>query len=169
VLHLSWARARTPGGRAGRSPSRFLDGPVATLLAGGGRGNADALARPRREPGADTTDRADRATRAGRSSAPATCRTCAQLLTTGAERKVGRCATCPAGYDEALFERLRAWRARTAAEAKVPPYVVFTDATLAAIAEGLPAEQAALARISGVGAAKLKRYGDAVLAVIAAD
>ncbi len=165
-LHLSWARARTPGGRAGRSPSRFLDGPVAELLAGAARGNAGALARSRREPGPGRDAAGDRTAR--RSSAPVTCRTCGQVLTTGAERKVGRCAGCPADYDEQLFERLRAWRAQVAAEAKVPPYVVFTDATLVAIAETMPTDQAGLSRISGVGATKLARHGEAVLAVIAA-
>ena len=164
-VHLSWARARTPGGRAGRSPSRFLDGPVADLLSGVGRGEVAAQARSPRQPKADRAD----GTGSRRSSAPAICRTCAHLLTTGAERKVGRCATCPAGYDEELFERLRAWRAQTAAEAKVPPYVVFTDATLVAIAEAVPSEQMALARISGVGPTKLQRYGEAVLSVITAD
>jgi DNA helicase II / ATP-dependent DNA helicase PcrA len=61
---------------------------------------------------------------------------------------------------------LCAWRAQTAVEAKVPAYVVFTDATLVAIAETLPADEGSLARISGVGPTKLQRYGEAVLAVI---
>src|SRR3712207_8307056 len=49
--------------------------------------------------------------------------------------------SCPPTYDEALFERLREWRSRTAAEAKVPAYVVFTDATLVAIAETSRSEE----------------------------
>jgi DNA helicase-2/ATP-dependent DNA helicase PcrA len=88
-------------------------------------------------------------------------------LSTGAERKVGRCATCPPTYDEELFERLRAWRSSVAGEAKVPAYVVFTDATLVAIAETLPPDLARLARIAGVGPAKLERYGDQVLELLA--
>ena len=78
-----------------------------------------------------------------------------------------RGAACPASYDEDVFEKLREWRARTAAEAKLPPYVVFTDATLVAIAETQPADEGALARISGVGATKLQRYGAAVLEILA--
>ncbi len=57
-------------------------------------------------------------------AAPATCRICARTLATGPEQKLGRCATCPAEYDEALLEELKAWRAEAAKEAKVPSYVV---------------------------------------------
>ena len=88
---------------------------------------------------------------------------------TGAERKVGRCSGCPPTYDEATFEALRAWRLETAREAKFPAYVVFTDATLTAIAETRPANLQELAGIAGVGAAKLERYGAAVLAVLAGE
>ena len=91
---------------------------------------------------------------------------CGASLTAPAERKVGRCASCPPTYDEELLERLRQWRSRTAGEAKVPTYVVFTDATLVAIAETLPRDRAALAGIPGVGPAKLERYGEDVLAVL---
>ncbi|WP_052462371.1 DNA helicase RecQ [Nigerium massiliense] len=66
-----------------------------------------------------------------------------------------------------LFEKLRAWRKQTASEQGVPAYVVFPDATLAAIATARPADLEELSGISGVGQAKLSRYGDAVLAVVA--
>jgi DNA helicase-2/ATP-dependent DNA helicase PcrA len=89
------------------------------------------------------------------------------VLSTAAERKVGRCGDCPATYDEELLEALREWRSRTAAEAKVPAYVVFTDATLVAIAETLPADTAALSGVAGVGPVKLDRYGEAVLELLA--
>ena len=71
--------------------------------------------------------------------------------------------------DRALFERLRAWRAETAREASVPAYVVFPDATLAAIAQQRPATLDELFAISGVGAKKLESYGGAVLAVVRGD
>lgn len=100
---------------------------------------------------------------------PTSCRTCGAILSSGAERKVGRCASCPPTYDEALYERLRAWRSRTAVEAKVPAYVVFTDATLVAIAETLPQDAAGLARIAGVGPAKLEKYACEVLDVLGSD
>jgi len=66
-----------------------------------------------------------------------------------------------------LFGRLRAWRKAQAEAQSVPPYVVFNDATLVAIADGAPADRAALARISGVGPTKLERYAEPVLAIVA--
>src|SRR5690606_22040478 len=67
---------------------------------------------------------------------------------------------------QALFDALRAERARPAKEQGVPPYVVFHDTTLRAMAVERPASLAALGTISGVGESKLKRYGAAFLAVI---
>ena len=69
---------------------------------------------------------------------------------------------------ESLFERLRGWRAAAAKEQGVPAYVVFHDATLRQIATDAPTTLAALSRINGVGEAKLARYGDQILEVIAA-
>jgi len=69
----------------------------------------------------------------------------------------------------ALFEKLRAWRAGTAKEQGVPAYVVLHDATLRAIAVGRPADRAALGEVEGIGAAKLDRYGEAVLEVVAGE
>ncbi len=97
---------------------------------------------------------------------PTACRTCARALDTAAERKVGRCASCPPTYDVGLFDRLHAWRSTRAAEAKVPAYAVFTDATLVAIAESAPAGMDQLARVPGVGPTKLDRYGAEILAVM---
>ncbi|WP_426725588.1 DNA helicase RecQ [Curtobacterium flaccumfaciens] len=67
-----------------------------------------------------------------------------------------------------LFEALRAWRAAEAREQGVPAYVVFNDATLRGISAVRPADVGQLGEISGVGAAKLERYGRAVLDVVAA-
>jgi DNA helicase-2/ATP-dependent DNA helicase PcrA len=90
---------------------------------------------------------------------------CSVVLSTGAERKIGRCSTCPATYDEELFEALRSWRGEQASAQKVPAYCVFTDATLTAIAEERPGDAPALLKIPGVGRTKLDRYGDEVLAL----
>ena len=57
-----------------------------------------------------------------------------------------------------LFEALRAWRRERAAEQHVPPYVIFHDATLSVIARERPASAEELAKVSGVGQSKLKRY-----------
>jgi len=81
-----------------------------------------------------------------------------------------RTKAAPLDLDEPqqeLFQQLRAWRAATAKEQGVPAYVVFPDATLAAIAQTRPENRSELSGISGVGAAKLERYGQAVLDVVA--
>ena len=83
------------------------------------------------------------------------------------QRARGDAASLPADSPQAqLFERLRSWRADSAREQGVPPYVVFHDSTLRAIAELRPADLDALASISGIGRNKLDRYGEAVLAVV---
>ncbi len=69
-------------------------------------------------------------------------------------------------YDSGLFEELRALRRRIASEKRVPPYVVFGDATLQQMAYYIPQSEDSLSRISGVGAVKLEQYGDAFLGVI---
>jgi DNA helicase-2/ATP-dependent DNA helicase PcrA len=63
-------------------------------------------------------------------------------------------------------ERLRAWRLERAREDGVPPYVVFHDTVLHAIADAGPASLGELSQIAGVGPAKLERYGGAVLSVL---
>jgi hypothetical protein len=65
-----------------------------------------------------------------------------------------------------LMDALRAWRLEQARSQAVPPYVVFHDRTLLEIAERRPLDLEALAAVGGVGAAKLERYGEAVLAVV---
>ncbi|MGW2092317.1 DNA helicase RecQ [Promicromonospora sukumoe] len=68
--------------------------------------------------------------------------------------------------DQEVFERLRAWRAATSKEQGVPAYVVFHDATLRTVATERPADLDALSGISGVGQAKLERYGEGMLAAL---
>ncbi|MCL2316436.1 MAG: ATP-dependent DNA helicase UvrD2 [Actinomycetia bacterium] len=148
ALRLSWS-ARGSGGRGQRQPSRFLTGLGLDLP------QTDTAARTRRT----------RAPRRGRQAAR--CRVCGQMLLEGADLKLGRHADCRSDVDEALLESLKAWRRRIAQEAAVPAYVVFTDATLTAIAESRPADRAALAAVGGVGPAKLERYGQAVLDLVA--
>ena len=65
------------------------------------------------------------------------------------------------------FINLKAWRAEVAREHNLPAYVIFHDATLAAIAERSPATLEALQGISGMGAKKLEAYGADVLRVVA--
>ena len=70
------------------------------------------------------------------------------------------------GADADLFERLKAWRRDQAREQGVPAYVILHDRTLAEIAQARPGTLGALARIGGIGARKLERYGDALLGLV---
>jgi DNA helicase-2/ATP-dependent DNA helicase PcrA len=150
-LHLSWALARSPGGRASRQPSRFLDGLRPA-------GSGGAAVRVRSAGGSGRRGR--------RAPLPTVCAGCGRALTAAADRTRGRCADCPPAYDEAVFERLRAWRLERAQRDSVPAYVVFTDATLEAVAARGPTTLGELATINGVGTVKLERYGPDVLALL---
>jgi ATP-dependent DNA helicase RecQ len=66
-----------------------------------------------------------------------------------------------------IFERLREWRAGEARKQGVPGYVVFGDATLAALAVHRPSSDDEMLAISGIGQVKLERYGAAVLEALA--
>jgi len=65
-----------------------------------------------------------------------------------------------------IFEALRTWRADQAKAQRIPPYVIFHDTVLRDIAAARPASLDDLGQIKGVGASKLARYGDAVLAIL---
>ena len=69
-------------------------------------------------------------------------------------------------YEQALWDDLRKLRTQLAKQHGVPPYVIFHDATLLAMLRALPSNESEMASISGVGEAKLKRYGRDFLAVI---
>ena len=70
--------------------------------------------------------------------------------------------------DEALWDKLRACRKRLADDDGVPPYVVFHDRTLREMATRRPTTLSALMTVTGVGQAKLERYGSEFLAVLTA-
>lgn len=139
-LALSWALAKTTGSRASRERTRFLDGVV---------------------PGIEESQSSNRRYR------PRRCRVCSGQLSSPAEKVLGRHEWCEYEGDEDVFNALRAWRASVAKDSQVPAYVVFSDATLQAISEALPASEAELLDISGVGPSKLERYGAEVLQIIA--
>ncbi|MEV6844224.1 ATP-dependent DNA helicase UvrD2 [Actinoplanes sp. NPDC051411] len=150
-LWLSYGQLRSTGGRA-RRPCRFLPQLERT--------SSTERAGDRSRPGHN--NRADR-----RRPQVAFCRICGATLLAGADRKLGRCPTCPSDMDEDLYERFLTWRQRTAAGLKVPAYVVFTDATLVALAERRPSGPPELLAIAGIGPRKLGQYGDAVFALVA--
>ncbi|MFF0427321.1 ATP-dependent DNA helicase UvrD2 [Streptomyces sp. NPDC004520] len=156
-LTLSWALSRSPGGRANRRPSRFLKGlrpgsgslgTVGSAIGSGSveRGNGPVRRKPR---------------------GPVRCRVCGTTLTEAGAMKLMRCEDCPSDMDEALYERLRDWRSEQATQLGQPAYCVFTDKTLMAIAERVPATGGELSSISGVTARKLDRFGAEVLAICA--
>lgn len=140
---LSWALSRQPGGARRRRRSRFLHGlipeqhPASRIAAPPGPGGT----KPR-------------------------CRICGAPLLGADAMKLRRCGDCPSDVDVDLLDRLKTWRAAEAKEQQVPAYVIFTDATLTAIAEHRPADAAALVGIPGIGARKLERYGPDVLAIV---
>jgi DNA helicase-2/ATP-dependent DNA helicase PcrA len=146
-LWLSYGQSRSPGGRA-RKPCRFLP-----QLSG------DAPAGPAAAKRAPS--KVDR-----RRAIAVACRVCGATLLGGSERKLGRCQTCPSDLDEELFEKLREWRSRVATEHGVPAYVVFTDATLTALAERRPTSTDDLLSIAGIGPRKIELYGAATLALL---
>ena len=126
VLELSFARARTPGGRGNRRRTRFLDGiwpddgGVGRRRTGGGR-------------------------------------------TAGAARPV----VLTGEHDPALVQALREWRTQVATAVDRPAYTVLGDAVLHAIAELKPATVSELARVRGIGPAKIDTYGASLLAIVA--
>lgn len=68
--------------------------------------------------------------------------------------------------DRGLFEKLRTWRAAVAHKADLPPYIVFSDATLRDLARVRPSTSAALRLVYGIGEAKEQAYGAEVLRMI---
>ncbi|MBL8349026.1 MAG: RecQ family ATP-dependent DNA helicase [Burkholderiaceae bacterium] len=87
----------------------------------------------------------------------------------GGSRAAGAAKPPPLPLDEAglaRFAALKAWRADVARAHKLPPYVVFHDATLAEMARAAPGSLDALAGISGVGTKKLEAYGAELLSVL---
>ncbi|MEJ5928423.1 ATP-dependent DNA helicase UvrD2 [Corynebacterium sp. H128] len=136
-LNCSWALARQEGGRQSRKRSRFLDGIVAEAV--------------------DVPPRSVR---------PKRCRVCGTPLSTPQAKVLGRCEDCPSDADEGLFEKLRAWRLDIAKELQVPAYIVFTDATLMAIAEAQPQTEEELLDVSGIGPVKVANFGESLLEVL---
>ena len=70
-------------------------------------------------------------------------------------------------YDRALFAKLKHLRKSIAEQEDVPPFVVFSDATLADMAGSLPDSSSEFLQVNGVGKTKLTRYGEKFLATIA--
>ena len=147
-LFLTRARGRA-GVRSEREPSRFLAGAASVL-------GQEAVSEKRPTgPGKKRSRRR-----------PAVCRQCGTPLENATQAKVGRCADCPPDYDVETFEALKAWRKALALKLSKPAFVIFNDATLEGIATADPHAVEDLAGVSGVGRAKLERFGPDVMRVL---
>lgn len=81
-------------------------------------------------------------------------------------RRRPRAAQAPLTPDEQrMVERLKDWRLRRARDLRVPAYMICSDRTLDHLARTRPAGRAALGEIYGLGAAKIERFGDELLAI----
>lgn len=147
-LRLSWAAERTFGSRSSRrQPSPYLTEVRRVLDAmAGGRRPVDGLGEVRRER-ARLRERDGTGRKASRAARPS--------------------GALGAG-DQAVFDALKAWRLEQARAAGVPAYVVFPDTTLEAVATARPDDVASLLALPGVGQVKASRYGETLLAVVAA-
>lgn len=159
-LFVSWAKARTPGGKATRALSRFFADLPPGILNGSSAGMTRGSAGGSFIAGGSTRD-------SGRKrKGPGSCRVCGKALVSAGERTLGHCHGCPVEAHVELFETLREWRKERSAAKSVPAYIIFTDATLTAIAEQVPTNLDSLATIPGVGPAKLGEFGEEVLEII---
>ncbi len=84
-----------------------------------------------------------------------------------ARKAVPKAGTPTSGPERELFDALKAWRRDQSRAADVPAFVIFNDATLAAISERRPRTQAQLLQVSGVGPVKAQRFGPDVLRIVA--
>ncbi|MDX9998084.1 MAG: DNA helicase RecQ [Phenylobacterium sp.] len=82
--------------------------------------------------------------------------------------RTGEAAPELSPHDQPLLEALVGWRRGEARRQSVPPYIIFSNRTLAEIARARPSTLAALAQLPGVGETKLAHYGEAVLEVVGA-
>jgi len=154
LLHVAFTRARarlrvswaTANGNRTANRSRFLSGLTLQGV----------------QPEASSSGRRQRGSLRSRS-----CSVCGQQLHSAAERKMSRHEDCEATHDEALMQALKRWRKETADTASVPAFVVFTDATLQAVAEAEPTTRGQLLKIAGIGTVKVDRYGQECLRVVA--
>lgn len=153
-LSLSSASARHAGGRGKRTPSRFLiplrkelglERPTFSIAPSSGKRNPNS----------------------GRRKKAVTCLGCGTALSKGTEVGRRRCEHCPPRYDQQVFETLRSWRLDYSKKLEVPPFMVFTDATLEVIAETRPTEDSQLLAIPGIGEKKLEQHGPSLREILA--
>ncbi len=143
-LHCYHAESRTFGSRTvRRTPSPWIE----DIRRG--------LGPPARRPGRDEVARN-----------AATARSRLRERSATRRRSSGRAEDELSERDAALFESLRAWRRNQASKADVPAYVVFSDATLRAVAGARPASIDELLDLPGIGPVKAERFGPDLLRLV---
>jgi ATP-dependent DNA helicase RecQ len=80
--------------------------------------------------------------------------------------RVGAEVASVAPGNEIVYEALRTWRREVSKQHGVPAYTVFHDSTLRELASARPQSLNQLRSISGIGATKLERYGEALLSIL---
>ena len=148
-LWVSWSLARNPGGQARRKPSRFLAGPASRVGHRPRRGLR--LGARRHGARAGRLQCASGASDRWRARASATAATAASAPCPTTRSSSSRCAP----------------GARSRPTPSAPAFVVFSDATLEALAEVRPTDRSGLPSISGIGKTKLDKYADELLRIIA--
>ncbi len=148
-LHCTWAERRAFASRSvSRRPSPYLETiSLAIDLLGDGEAPVDLTAAVARQRAALRLDDGIEPAKRRRPT-----------KTSGPELS-------PA--DREVFEQLKAWRRSQAKLADVPAFVIFNDATLAEVATARPASPAQLLDVSGIGAVKAQRFGEALLKIVA--
>lgn len=103
------------------------------------------------------------------------CRVCGKRLSSGVERALGTCRTCPAEVSLDLVEQLRAWRTAVVEQRRretgkaVPAFLVATDAVLIGIARARPSDAQELAKVRGIQRSVVAAHAGELLAIVAGN
>ncbi len=103
------------------------------------------------------------------------CSVCGKRLSSGVERALGTCRTCPSDVPIGLVEALRSWRSGVVAQRReatgkaIPAFLVATDAVLIGIARTRPTNRSALAGVRGIHKALVADHSEELLAIVAAN
>ncbi|MDO4928931.1 MAG: ATP-dependent DNA helicase UvrD2 [Corynebacterium sp.] len=134
-LYLSWNTAPTKTG-APQQASRFLD---------------------------TFSGKLHHASRGIQTDLPQNCKVCHAVLTSAAQRVVGRCENCPAELNPQALNALMQWRSTQAAREETPSNFILSDAMVYAIVELMPQHSHQLQAVPGMGQLRIRKYGNAII------